>query len=548
MMEEALKAMATKRNFYFLQKELSKKQRYPEKICDLIKFYLNPEGVTANIGLISGEDICLFHENIDNLMKLDPPSSLLEELKKHHKEISSAKKMPSHKEEAFPYLNLITDDSVTNVLCSSVLTHIKKEHLIQFVIHLIRITKNSGRIIISYQIPNAEEHNQAFRYLSPDHLQSLFSSLGAKPLYHQESLNTDIAIGTDDKKEKNQWITQIYEKTDTQSKEGIYRIQEILVRDKKTSSYKLALIRSLCHIARYESKKALWPQSPKEAGFVFIPIRDISVKWLIFYWNLLHKDIQQIAGKQRKLRFENQLLSLKKYRSEDRAMLANDLDNGRLKEDLEPLLSEIDFTIKSGPINYIDTENKIHVFKYANKHVRIPINIWQSLLDFNHWIEDSLLMEWAKVTEQFNKDCNFTKYLKILTKPIFPERCTDEIRQLFQGQEIHCVWTGEKTNIFEVDHAIPYSIWVNNDLWNLFPSTKQVNRNKFDKIPTFRMIQSRSDSIFTYWDRYSEAFAKRFTSQRARSLSAQSNEEALDGLIELCERLAHTRGLERWTA
>ncbi|OQY30707.1 MAG: hypothetical protein B6241_15480 [Spirochaetaceae bacterium 4572_59] len=47
---------------------------------------------------------------------------------------------------------------------------------------------------------------------------------------------------------------------------------------------------------------------------------------------------------------------------------------------------------------------------------------------------------------------------------------------------------------------MPYSLWRNNALWNLFPANKKVNNSKRDKLPEQRFLKSREYRIRDYWD------------------------------------------------
>jgi hypothetical protein len=48
-----------------------------------------------------------------------------------------------------------------------------------------------------------------------------------------------------------------------------------------------------------------------------------------------------------------------------------------------------------------------------------------------------------------------------------------------------CVWMGKDLEAeFDVDHAIPFALWKNNDLWNLPPAGAAVNNKKRDRLPT----------------------------------------------------------------
>ncbi|TVR91539.1 MAG: hypothetical protein EA428_05430 [Spirochaetaceae bacterium] len=45
-------------------------------------------------------------------------------------------------------------------------------------------------------------------------------------------------------------------------------------------------------------------------------------------------------------------------------------------------------------------------------------------------------------------------------------------------------WAGSSLTRFDVDHAIPWSLWRSNELWNMLPALPQANNEKRDKLPT----------------------------------------------------------------
>jgi hypothetical protein len=69
-------------------------------------------------------------------------------------------------------------------------------------------------------------------------------------------------------------------------------------------------------------------------------------------------------------------------------------------------------------------------------------------------------------------------------------------RELLQSEgTVYCVWSGKRVSGYDIDHIIPFSVWKNNDLWNLLPAQKQLNQQKRDRIPAGELIEKRSDLI-----------------------------------------------------
>jgi len=67
---------------------------------------------------------------------------------------------------------------------------------------------------------------------------------------------------------------------------------------------------------------------------------------------------------------------------------------------------------------------------------------------------------------------------------------------------IHCVWSNSrlKNKDYHVDHCFPWSRWANNDLWNLMPTTKNINLRKSEKLPSASIIESSTKRILNWRD------------------------------------------------
>jgi N-acyl-L-homoserine lactone synthetase len=105
---------------------------------------------------------------------------------------------------------------------------------------------------------------------------------------------------------------------------------------------------------------------------------------------------------------------------------------------------------------------------------------------------------------------------------------------------------------FVVDHVIPFSLWANNDLWNLLPADKQVNGQKSDRLPSAELVLSSRERIICSWRLLRDATPEAFTRQAEHLLGTTvprgtAWEGQLFGCLrEAIEVTALQRGVERW--
>jgi len=136
----------------------------------------------------------------------------------------------------------------------------------------------------------------------------------------------------------------------------------------------------------------------------------------------------------------------------------------------------------------------------------------------------------------------------------YQARDTNEVRALVRPRvaQLECVWTGRRLRPeYAVDHVIPFSVWGNNDWWNLLPSDARVNGQKSDALPDRRLLKERREAIGGYWRIYFEQVPVRFGQQVERSLGLTVGHTGWEramfaGFEETVERVAAIHGLERW--
>ncbi len=448
--------------------------------------------------------------------------------------------------------------------------------------------KKNGILYISVPSPHQVETPPAtdpryMQFRDPLEYKLIFRRLGFT--FTAESLDDD-SIGRPDRK----WITLVFRYSDSGKLLPLDQIESIINKDKKNTTYKLALLRSLADIAGnyYNSVKIIHDYS-ENISFAAIPVDLITEKWIRYYWPFMTSDhdsdiwirmgINQKNEKSVKsdMAFRRSLTKVKNYYNSGRgkypAYLRDSIEvrnSSAVSPDIKKLLlqlkKEVSKALINGPVQYITNQNEDQLFRVyqINNNVpflRIPAGIWEEFAAMSHWIRDSLLLRWAEMIIEFNKKAvSPGKIYEILYEDLMPERDTAAVRSFFEkyiqdGFALHCVWSGKKiSGDFSVDHAIPFSLWRNNDIWNLLPADTGVNLKKSDKLPEYSFLAKKKDSIISVWEILNDHFPGRFLEEAGnlagRDLTIQNNnwQNILFGVFtEAIESTASLRKTDRWS-
>ncbi|MBT0607562.1 HNH endonuclease domain-containing protein [Aequorivita echinoideorum] len=364
--------------------------------------------------------------------------------------------------------------------------------------------------------------------------------------------------------------------------EIFYNISKIIERDSKSSTYKFALLRGVIDIIQDNS-----PYISFLENRVHIPTGLLIEKWLIYYYPILqsHTSIPQING-ETNLAFSNQLSKLI-FDYETRGGFSafyNDLKNKGIPEDLQSdffeLAKKLRDTITKMPMKYIGrsiSNDFYSIFNYENQIIRkkstidieilikefgtfsIPLEYYQAFKILGSFIngQDSILFKWAEFSVNASgNNLSVHKVLNEVLKSPITLRDVKESKKLYKEilqkkGNIYCVWTGRKISNYDIDHMIPFSIWKNNDLWNLIPSDKRINNKKRNKVPTPEIIERQKNLIIDYWGIIYKHQSKRFQKEiQVSLLGNQSFDSWKDiGISQLqnsCNYLIENRGFEGW--
>jgi len=366
-------------------------------------------------------------------------------------------------------------------------------------------------------------------------------------------------------------------------KDIFLKISKIIERDSKATTYKFALLRGTIDIIQENS-----PYISFSDNKVIFPVGLLIEKWLIYYYPILesNESIPQINGNAQ-LAFNKQFQRIIDFYKTKNGLSGfyNDLRNkgipSEIRNEFIQLSKKLNDTILKMPMKYIgrsifrdyysifkieDSSNKSQNSSIDTNYLincygkfSVPLEYYDAFKLLGSFIsgQDSIFFKWAEfsVNASGNKLTTERVLNDILKYPV-TERDVKLSKELYKSiliksGEVECVWTGNKLTKYDIDHVIPFSIWKNNDLWNLFPSDKITNNKKRDKIPSPNLLQKRKDLIIHYWDIISRYQKERFFNEINISLlgeyySSDWENTAFNKFKEHCNYLINTRGYEEW--
>jgi len=228
-----------------------------------------------------------------------------------------------------------------------------------------------------------------------------------------------------------------------------------------------------------------------------------------------------------------------------------------LAKALHQTLMQIQNTIKTGPVKYAE-QGQMFSYESTTKSILIDSDLWDELCLTGYWIKDSLLLRWAELCEQFS-----FKYFPAVTKGLVldvllqvPEVAREQklARDIYlRLPDLQCVWSEKyiKSNSLEVDHALPYSLWHNNQLWNLLPAHKTINNQKSNFIPSPEFLKTRREAIVYCWSQLRSNEQEVFEYEVDRTLGGFNNktweEQLFVHMKSKAEQGIYTRGVKPWS-
>jgi hypothetical protein len=293
-------------------------------------------------------------------------------------------------------------------------------------------------------------------------------------------------------------------------------------------------------------------------------MRKIAKLWTYYYWNFAKYDIKQSTNKN--LAIYNKLVPIVQKYDVPTSDYYSEVANSEF-EKLETLVAQ---TIVAQPVKYItDGEGDESIFKFIkgdrdgilNGFLAVPDSIWRDMVLYGHWIEQGILLEWAKMSFSLNDQRKtLGYYLDNLLYDFDSDRDSKVIKSvktaITEKKRLkieNCTWSNRPltSKNLAIDHVIPFSSNRIEHLWNLVPADAKVNLDKRDKIPTPELLKHRFKEIQRCWQFYNEIYHDRFAREIADGLRIESTDighsVALDALIERVTHQVNIRGMEYWS-
>lgn len=516
-----------------------------------------------DVGCGTGRDCAYFLSRGKDIYGVDASPAMLEMAKQN---FAKAGLDPNHRlsEAALPDLGIFGDASFDGLLCNAVLMHLPEEWLFDAVYSLKRVLRPGGILLftITETRPGVDPktrrdaEGRLYSGMPAAKLQLLFERVGFR-LESSETVPDPMGrVGYC-------WNRSVLKRFDEIGSRPLHLVESILNRDNKVATYKLALFRALAEIAQTQHHLAAYLPN----GKISIPLSALAEKWLIYYWPIFNqadgKMIRQgtnTSGSDVAIR--RPIAALIKHYEPTGGMEAFYVDwkGGKLSSEAKRLttaaLSKLRSTIWDMPVRHAGGGD-FAVFQYdsTSKAVIMEASLWRELCLMGSWIQDATILRWAELSEQMNKGAVSTSQVveRLLTAPNAARNVVDARRYFESMPEKVCVWTDRQLqSAFAVDHAMPFALWRNNDLWNLFPSAEKVNNNKRDKLPTYALLHGCRDRIIDYWKGLHRILDQRF-SREAQTLLGRDTFKTtnwenplFNRFVEAFEVTAHQRGAERW--
>ena len=376
--------------------------------------------------------------------------------------------------------------------------------------------------------------------------------------------------------------------------EKFKELNTILERDATDTTYKYALLRGLSEICQHYTH-----YMELDDDRVWFPLGLLVEKWLLYYYPIFasthfipQKPSEQDLDKPGyKISFRKQFSIITSY-YEDRGGLSvfyNDYRKGRIPDEINyellELLKKLRVTITRYPMKHLGysvTKEHYKFFEFirGGRIRKQPVtpelvvgkfgrfSISREFFEIFNLVggfisgEHSILNKWAEFTVHSDKTRKLTKnkILEFLTTHPITERDVNDARKYFKALMmkkgyLECIWSGKKLKTMSdlhIDHIIPFSVWKNNDLWNLLPTHRDTNSKKRDRIPSQKLLQEKQIIIQEYWGDIKSQFPDRFDSEIRLSLIGISGEddelldEAFRKLLDKVVNLISHYGYFEW--
>jgi len=303
-------------------------------------------------------------------------------------------------------------------------------------------------------------------------------------------------------------------------------LRHIILNDRKTATYKLALLRVLCRIA--DGAAGLAREADED--HVAVPFGLVGLYWLRLFKPLISAGLPQTRGNVGEV-------GLGFVRDGFRALGAVshlDLRVGmgfaaQRGAGLHAALGDACATIATMPAHYMtyaDGSPVLPVLCAARRpatggvrldpdylwrfgELHVPTHLWRAIQRFDVWIEPALIAEWARLMADYAErqgrrldDAQVAEAMRWSDPARDVALARSQALRLMETRPLHCVWSGRALSAerLDIDHCFPWAAWPCEDLWNLLPADREVNqRQKRERLPGVGVLRASRERIEDWW-------------------------------------------------
>jgi SAM-dependent methyltransferase len=484
------------------------------------------KGLVLEVGAGSGRDAAWLASMGHEVIAVEPCANFRSKAKERH-----ANPAIRWIDDSLPQLKKVRgmEFRFDVILVSAVWMHLSEIDSQRAFRILSGLLRRNGILIISYKIGQPRE-GQPMRQVLPEELRHLARKHALEILLDEEQGDF---LGR-----PNTWHTFVFRLPDDGTG-ALPLLRHIIVNDRKSSTYKLALLRSLLRIADGNPGAVL----SRNENYVELPFGLVALYWLKCFKPLvLDNGFLQLPEENGQMGFDGEAFrSLQEISPYD--LRPGTSFQGNKANSLFKAIKGVRDTIHKMPAHFItwpnmkSNEPNSQVFQTQVNRIRtrplsslelnpstlaqfgsffVPLHIWEALSHYATWIEPVILQAWCDLMRGYNNPAIATEQYLSALNWLDPKRQTQEVAKRAKLLNVrHCVWTGDRIarNNLAIDHCLPFRHWPNNDLWNLLPTRSKVNLNKSDKLPSAGMMDRARERIIEWWDTAwfsDEVFRKRF--------------------------------------
>ena len=534
-------------------------------------------GCVLDVGAGSGRDAAWLASRGHDVVAVEPSSAMIREARELHREPG----IHWVEGDSLPVLErtMRRGQAFDFILLSAVWMHVPRADRSRAFRKLVSLMKPGAALAITLRHGPAAP-GQMFHECTAGEIESLCRAHGA----YVERLLTNVP--DQGGRAEVSW-TQIIVRLPDDGTGALPLLRHVILNDSKETTYKLALLRTLCRIADGAAGFARSVTNDHGEERIALPLGLIGLYWLRLYKPLLKESLPQRSrntGLEGLAFVKDDYRAIESLSPLDLRIGMSGFDSSRSSA-LHAALKDAIKTIVDMPSRYITHADGRPVFETRRRSVRsrpsalrldeaylasfgdflVPPELWMAFQRYAIWIEPAIEAEWARLMQRFAEIQGRTLEIGSLASAMdWPksERDVSTARKraltLLDGGGLRCVWSDKRLtpDTLAMDHCLPFAVWPCDDLWNLLPVHREVNGKKSDRLPSTAMLRNRQDAILGWWERGYRAAEQaslrdRFEIEARGSLpgltaSALTTDEVFSGLLLQQMRLRHDQQAPVW--